>query len=70
MDTSRFELGRKLFGEMIKKGWTMTELSKRADVPRPLVVDLVFSEKAVDQAVIRKIADTLGVDPTGILTIG
>ena len=63
MDTSRFELGRKLYGELITKGWTMTELSKRAAVPRPLVVDLIYSEKAVDSEVVRKMTDALRLDP-------
>ena len=63
MDTNRFGLGRKLYGEMITKGWTMTEVAKRADVPRPLVVDLLFSEKPIESAVVRKITDALGLDP-------
>jgi len=60
---NRFELGRLLYGKLIKKGWTMTELSKRAAVPRPLVVDLMFSEKAADSEMIRKITDALQIDP-------
>lgn len=61
------EFGRRLYNAMIRKGWTQSELSRRADVKRDSVSTYVRGVSLPGPLNLKKLASALGVNETELL---
>ena len=58
----KFELSRLVYDAMLRKGWMQSDLAREADVPRPLVSDLVRGQRVPSPENLKKICAALGIE--------
>jgi len=61
------EFGRRLYSLMLDKGWTQSEMARRADLPRDAVSTYVRGKSLPTPQNLKKLAETLGVEQDDLL---
>lgn len=61
------EFGRRLYQAMLVKGWTQSELARKADISRDKVSTYIRGITAPTDQNLMKLADVLNVDPKELL---
>jgi transcriptional regulator with XRE-family HTH domain len=64
---TRQEFGNRLYKLMLRKGWTQSELARRADMPRDSVSTYIRGRTMPTPTNVQKLAAALGVAPEQIL---
>ena len=64
---SKQEFGRRLYNAMIRKGWTQSELARRADVKRDSVSTYVRGLSLPGPLNLKRLAEALGVPEAELL---
>lgn len=61
------QFGKRLYEQMLKKGWTQSELGRQADLPRDSISVYIRGRSLPTPASLKKLADALGVEETELL---
>ena len=69
-DELRREFGRRLQAAMVEKGWNQSELGRRAGVSRDNVSNYVRGTNLPGPAIVKRLAEALGVDGAWLLPLG
>lgn len=61
------QFGKRLYEQMLKKGWTQSELGRQADLPRDSISVYIRGRSLPTPSSLKKLADALGVEETELL---
>lgn len=61
------QFGKRLYEQMLKKGWTQSELGRQADLPRDSISVYIRGRSLPTPSSLKKLADALGVSETELL---
>lgn len=64
VEMSRAEFAQRLYNILLEKGWTQSELARRAELPRDNVSMYVRAKSSPTPQSLKKMADALGMSPS------